>query len=249
MLMIGMDTSGKYASCGLCEDGRLLGEVRIGTIRAHSQMILPMAKRLTEDCGKDIGDIDGFAVVTGPGSYTGLRIGIGAVKGLCFGSGKPCGGVSALEAIAANFCGGVVCAVMHARQELYYGAFFEVDMNGNIKRLGERDRIIPLDELAAEARELAIGRRVSVICAGEGCEDIVRAANALHEGQESGSEFGVFAAPENMRMPCPAGICRIAERQGLYEPEMLAAEYMQVTKAEKDLQEARKQGRGFEREL
>lgn len=235
MLIIGMDTSGKYASCGLCEDGRLLGEVCIGTRRAHSQVILPMAKRLMEDCGKDIGDIDGFAVVTGPGSYTGLRIGIGAVKGLCFGSGKLCGGVSALEAIAANFCGGVVCAVMHARQELYYGAFFEVDMNGGIKRLcGDVDRIIPLDELAAEARELAFERKVSVICAGEGCEDIVKAANASPRGQ------ALFAAPENMRRPCPVGICRIAERQGLYAPEELAAEYMQVTKAEKDLQEARK---------
>ncbi len=241
MLILGMDTSGKYASCGLCGDGRLLGEVCIGTIRAHSQVILPMAKRLVEDCGKDIGDIDGFAVVTGPGSYTGLRIGIGAVKGLCFGSGKLCGGVSALEAIAANFCGAVVCAVMHARQELYYGAFFEVDMNGDVKRLnGEGDRIIPLNELAEEAREMAVGRKTPVICAGEGCEDIVRAANALGEGQAGESVFGVFAAPENMRRPCPVGICRIAERQGLYGPEKLEAEYMQVTKAEKDLQEAQK---------
>nr|MDE6593270.1 hypothetical protein [Oscillospiraceae bacterium] len=104
----------------------------------------------------------------------------------------------------------------------------------------EIDRIIPMNELASEARDKAGARKAPVICAGEGCEDIVRAVNLLHEGQGGESEFGVFAAPENMRRPSPFGICRIAERQGLYDPERLSAEYMQVTKAEKDLQEAQK---------
>lgn len=235
MLILGMDTSGKYASCALMEDGNLLGEICVGTSRAHSQVILPLVKRLLNDCGRKTEDIDGYAVVTGPGSYTGLRIGIGAVKGLCFGAGKPCGGVSALEAIAANFCGALVCSVMHARQDLYYAAFFETDISGDIKRQGTcRDRIIPLTELAGEIRAMSAEKNRPVICAGDGCYDAVNAAGEL--GNEKFPDgCGAFAAPCNMHRPSPAGICRIAEKQGLYTPEMLTAEYMQITKAEKDL--------------
>ncbi|MCM1577622.1 MAG: tRNA (adenosine(37)-N6)-threonylcarbamoyltransferase complex dimerization subunit type 1 TsaB [Ruminococcus sp.] len=224
MLILGMDTSGKYAACGVWENGRLMGETSVFTRRAHSQVILPMAKRLLTECGKEIAGVDGYAVVTGPGSYTGLRIGIGAVKGLCMGSGKGCYGVSALEAIAANFCGVTVCAVMHARQDLYYGAFFEVSFSGEIKRLCA-DRIIPLTELAKEARERAADSGQVIICSGEGCEEVAEAAGE-----------NVYTPPEEMRRPSVGGICRIAAERGFYEPEKLQAEYMQVTKAEKDLE-------------
>lgn len=239
MLILGMDTSGKYASCALLEGEQMLGEISICTKRTHSQIILPMAKKLIEDCGKSIGDIDGFAVVTGPGSYTGLRIGIGAVKGLCLGSGKPCSGVSALEAVACNFRGSqsIVCALMHARQELYYTAFFRAERSGKVVRLCP-DKISSLTKLAAEIREWAFGGN-AVICAGDDCEKIAAAASLKtteNITEEIPEEAGIYPAPPNMCRPSPSGICIIAEAMGFHDPEELNADYMQITKAEKDLQ-------------
>lgn len=125
LLVIGIDTSGKTASCALCTEDAVLAQNTFVTKLTHSQVILPMVKKMLEDSGKKLEEIDGFAAVSGPGSYTGLRIGISAVKGICFALDKPCAGVSALESLAYNFSGTdtVICSVMHARQNLVYSAF------------------------------------------------------------------------------------------------------------------------------
>ena len=191
-----------------------------------------MVKRLLLDSGRQIGEIDGFAVVTGPGSYTGLRIGIGAVKGLCMGSGKGCAGVSALEAVAWNFSGSesTVCACMHARQNLYYGAFFKTHAGGGVTRLAS-DRLIPLEELAVQA---AMSDGEPVICAGDGGRAVAEAASTCGIAA-GGRNANIQAAPLYMNRPSPVGIAMSAIAGGFYSPEELAAEYMSITKAEKDL--------------
>lgn len=233
MLVIGIDTSGKTASCALCDGETVLAVSSVATARAHSQVILPMVKRLLTDSGREISEVEGYAVVTGPGSYTGLRIGIGAVKGLCMGSGKGCAGVSALEAAARNFAGSesTVCVCMHARQELYYGGFFRTHTSGAVDRLSE-DMLIPLEELAQRAADMS--GDVPVICAGDG-SGALAAAGRIILAERSQDTDRLRAAPAYMNSPNPVGIVMSALASGFRSPEELEAEYMSVTKAEKDL--------------
>ena len=85
MLILGIDTSGLTAACALWQDGEILSEVSFKAKKTHSQVILPLVKKMLLDADKTLSDVDVFAAVKGPGSYTGLRIGIAAVQGLCSG--------------------------------------------------------------------------------------------------------------------------------------------------------------------
>ena len=129
MQILGIDTSGKNASVAVLNDGELRAQYFLQTRMTHSQVILPLYEKMLADLGIGVKDIDRFAVAAGPGSYTGLRIGISAVKALAFGLGKKCNGISTLEAIAYNFAGAAdcyVCSVMKARLDILYCAVFRV---------------------------------------------------------------------------------------------------------------------------
>lgn len=121
MILLGMDTSAVAASVALWEDGRIIGESFVNVRLTHSQTILPMTQNLLNACGKDISQVDEFAVSVGPGSFTGLRIGISAVKGMAFGTGKRCVPVSTLEALAYLLIGQECIAIsaMDARANRY----------------------------------------------------------------------------------------------------------------------------------
>ena len=226
MLVIGIDTSGKTASCALCTEDAVLAENSFVTRLTHSQVILPMVKDMLKNAGKTLSDIDGFAAVSGPGSYTGLRIGISAVKGICFALDKKCAGISALESLAYNFSGTdcLVCSVMHARQDLVYTAFFRTDVFGNVQRLTE-DKIITEEELTAQL--LGFGKTEKVICAGDYSEKMTALADCKN----------VLRAAPKLNAPLASSLCYAAMKKGFSSPDCLNAEYMQITKAEKDLEE------------
>lgn len=226
MLTLGIDTSGKTASCAVCSENEVLAQYSAVTQNTQSKILMPLMKRMLEDMNITLNDIGLFAAVNGPGSYTGLRIGISAVKGICFALEKKCTGVSALNALAHNFCGtdSRICAVMHARQDLAYAAFFDVHTRGGVDRLTE-DRIIPADELCPQLKEYA--KEKKIICAGDWAEEIVRLS----------ADENITAAYAPMNMPLASSVCFAAMKQEIYEPEHLNAEYMQITKAEKDLEE------------
>jgi len=234
LLVLGIDTSGKTASCALCDENAILAQNTFVTRLTHSQVILPMVKKMLADAGKSLSDVDGFVAVSGPGSYTGLRIGISAVKGICFGLDKPCAGISALESLAYNFSGTdtVVCSVMHARQDLVYSAFFEANCEGNVERLSQ-DEIITEKELAYRLNECA--RKGAVVCAGDYSAQAARLAN---NGEM------VFAAAPLLNSPHASSLCFAAMKKGFSAPDSLNAEYMQITKAEKDLLEKKIYGMG-----
>ena len=99
MKILAMDSSAVAASVALCEDERLLGEYTICNGNTHSQTLLPMTEELLSRFGITTDDVDLFAVSNGPGSFTGVRIGVATLKGLAFGKDKPCVGVSTLEEI------------------------------------------------------------------------------------------------------------------------------------------------------
>lgn len=154
MLILAFETSAKAASVALLEDGRLLGESYQNTGLTHSQTLLVMAEDLLKQCGRTVGDITAVAVAEGPGSFTGVRIGVAAAKGFAWGGELPCYGVSTLEAMAESLgiYQGYVCPCMDARRSQVYNSLFYVNQ-GDIQRLRE-DRAIALADLAGELKEL-----------------------------------------------------------------------------------------------
>lgn len=156
MKILSVDSSAIVASVALCEDGCLLAEYTLNNKNTHSETLLPMIESLLSFFSMEIGDIDLFAVSSGPGSFTGVRIGTATVKGLAFASNKPCIGVSTLEAIAYNlrFHKGLVCPVMNARRSQVYTAIFRSD-GEKLERLTDdlAISIAELDTMLAEYSE------------------------------------------------------------------------------------------------
>ena len=150
MKILALDSSATVATVALFEDGELLAEFTLNNGNTHSETLLPMVESVLKTYGETTDGIDVFAATTGPGSFTGVRIGAATVKGLAFGYDKPCVGVSATEALAYNFIdfNGVICPSMDARRSQLYNALFRSE-NGVITRLTP-DRTIPASELASE---------------------------------------------------------------------------------------------------
>ena len=120
MLILGIDTSGKTAACALYEDGIMLGQSCVYTVKTQSQVILPLIKKLMSDCNRELSQLSLIAVSKGPGSYTGIRIGIAAVKAMAFSLDIPCCGVSTLEGLAyTSGYEGTVCPIIKARKDLF----------------------------------------------------------------------------------------------------------------------------------
>ena len=154
MLILAFETSAKAASVALTQDGILLGESYQNTGLTHSQTLMVMAEDLLKQCSKTVADLDAVAVAEGPGSFTGVRIGVAAAKGLSWGAELPCYGISTLEAMAVSLgiYEGYVCPCMDARRNQVYNALFYVN-HGKLERIRE-DRAIALADLKTELEQL-----------------------------------------------------------------------------------------------
>ena len=154
MTILAFETSAKAASAALCREGVLLGETYQNTGLTHSQTLLSMAESLMASCGVTPADIDAVGVAAGPGSFTGVRIGVAAAKGFAWGRELPLCGVSTLEAMALTLgvWEGTVCCVMDARRNQVYNALFRAE-GGSITRIRE-DRAISLRELESDLQNL-----------------------------------------------------------------------------------------------
>ena len=152
MKVLAVDSSAKSASVCVIEDEKILGEFFINTKLTHSETLMPMISSLLKNARIDINSIDVVAISSGPGSFTGVRIGIAAVKGMSFALNKPCVGVSTLEAMAYNFKGSncIISAVMDARRDQVYNVLFRVNCD-NIIRLTS-DRAISIEDLNIEIK-------------------------------------------------------------------------------------------------
>ncbi len=153
LLILAFETSAKAAGAALHDGQKLLAESYQNTGLTHSQTLMVMAEDLLKQCGKTAADVTHVAVAAGPGSFTGVRIGVSAAKGFAWGAELPCVGVSTLEAMARNLGvhEGLVCACMDARRSQVYNALFYVNQ-GALERKTE-DRAIALEELARELQE------------------------------------------------------------------------------------------------
>lgn len=218
-MILGIESSAISAGCALVEGGKIVAEGFLNTRHTHSETLLPMVRDMLKSVGVALANVDRIAVTAGPGSFTGLRIGIATVKGLCMGAEKPCVGVSTLEAIAYNFIGvdGVICACMDARCKQVYNALFRSE-GGVITRMCD-DRAITLAELSEELSKLD-GR---IVLAGDGAE----ITDAFTDGKYS-------LAPPMLRFQRGSGVCLAAEGLHDIKPEALMPTYLRLPQAERE---------------
>ena len=156
MKILSVDSSAVAASVAICEDETLLAEYTLNNGNTHSETILPMIEAALKMLDLTVADVDLFAVSNGPGYFTGVRIGTATVKGLAFGSEKPCVGVSTLEALAYNLVGykGIICPVMNARRSQVYTALFESDGKSLTRRMEDTPMAVSeLDEALSKSGE------------------------------------------------------------------------------------------------
>ena len=224
MLTLAFESSAKAASIALCEDGRLISQVIQCSGLTHSRTLLPMAEDLLKNAETEMKQIDCFAVAQGPGSFTGIRIGIATVKGLAWAADKPCIGVSTLAAMAWNgvAAGGLICAVMDARRSEVYNALFRIE-DGRPVRLCP-DRAISLSTLMEELRE----RGEAPFLVGDGTE----LASAFFREQHLDHRV----PPENVRWQNAWGVAMEAAGKKLCTSQELLPVYLRLSQAERERQ-------------
>lgn len=218
-MILGIDASAISAGCALLDNGKIIAEEFLNTSHTHSETLLPMISSMLKSAGAALRDVEKIAVSAGPGSFTGLRIGISTAKGLADAAHLPCVSVSTLEAIAYNFVGvdGVICACMDARRKQVYNGLFKSE-NGVITRICE-DRAISLAELSEELSRFSD----KVILAGDGAE----LAHSFTEEKYS-------LAPPLLRYQRGSGVCFAALNSPEIAPAALMPKYLRLPQAERE---------------
>lgn len=169
MKILSLDSSATSASVCVFDTqlNKIIGEFNINTKLTHSQTLVPMIDALLNSTKLELSDIDVFAVNTGPGSFTGIRIGVSVIKGMAMALDKPCVSVSTLESMAYNYIDSddiIVCSCMDARRNQVYNALFSVAF-GEVTRLCS-DRAISVEDLLAEISAFD----TPVVLVGDGAE-------------------------------------------------------------------------------
>ncbi|MBE6910621.1 MAG: tRNA (adenosine(37)-N6)-threonylcarbamoyltransferase complex dimerization subunit type 1 TsaB [Ruminococcaceae bacterium] len=229
MRILALETSAKSVSAAVAEDGAILAYSFQNTGLTHSRTLLPMVDRMLENAELPLPSVDAFAVAAGPGSFTGLRIGVSALKGLAWAADKPCAGVSTLLAMAHNYRRIapddtlLVCA-MDARRSQVYNALFTL-RGGELVRLCD-DRAVGLDELAGDLRNDP--RQKIVLGDGAG----------LAHGYLTQNGVACALAPETLRWQNAAGVALAAQqafaRGEAVTAQELAISYLRVSQAERE---------------
>lgn len=224
MKILAFESSAVSASVALTEGEKLVAQSFQNCGLTHSRTLLPMAESLLANCGFSLTDVDVLAVAHGPGSFTGVRIGVATVKGLAFGADKPCVSVSTLEAMAhgARALGTDLCCVMDARAGQVYNALFSL-AEENISRLCS-DRAISLTALAEEIRN------TPYFLVGDGAE--------LCYNTLKGTCGGLCLAPPEMRYATAYGVAitalPAAQEGRTLSPQTLDALYLRRPQAERE---------------
>ena len=232
MLTLAFETSAKAASVALMQDGKLLGESYQNTGLTHSQTLMVMAEDLLKQCGKTVSHITAVAVAEGPGSFTGIRIGVAAAKGFAWGAKLPCYGVSTLEAMAETLgiWQGYICPCMDARRQQVYNALFQAE-KGKLRRITE-DRAIALSDLEKEIKNL----QEPVFLVGDGS---VLCYNTL-----SNQVPGLVLPPEHRIHQRAVGVALLAEQKAaagdIGDGGLLTPNYLRLSQAERERMEREK---------
>ena len=232
MLILAFETSAKAASAALLEGKKLLGESYQNTGLTHSQTLMVMAEDLLKQCGRTVSDVTAVAVAEGPGSFTGVRIGVAAAKGFAWGGELPCYGVSTLEAMAESLgvYQGYVCPCMDARRNQVYNALFYVNL-GEITRVRE-DRAIALTDLKEELKTL------------EGPIFLVGDGSNLTYNTLSGEVPDLVLPPEHRLHQRATGVALLAAKKQAAgeggDGNALTPNYLRLSQAERERAEKEK---------
>ncbi len=232
MLTLAFETSAKAVSVALTENGKLLGESYQNTGMTHSQTLMVMAEDVLKTAGKTVEDVTVVAVAEGPGSFTGVRIGVAAAKGMAWGREIPCYGVSTLEAMAVSLgvYEGYVCPVMDARRSQVYNALFYVNQ-GTISRVAP-DRAIALSELKEELKVL----EKPIFLVGDGSD--------LCYNNLSEEVSALILPPEHRKHQRAVGVALLAESKAAAgeagSGAALTPNYLRLSQAERERLEKQK---------
>ena len=227
MKLLSLETSAKCASCAVTDNGRVLASAFVNTAQTHSQTLMPMVTETLSVAGISVAQLDGIAVAAGPGSFTGVRIGVATAKAMAQAAQKPCIAVSTLEALAysSRYFDGIIAPILDARRNQVYNALFDCK-KGNATRM-TRDRALALSELLEELKEL----NRDVIFMGDGTlvfENEIR--EALGER--------AFFAPKTTRMNLAGAVAELGlEKFKAGETVAygeLVPEYVRLSQAEQD---------------
>ncbi len=218
MLLLSVDSSAVTASAALTNDGAVIKSKLINKGLTHSETLLPLIEEVMS--GYDYNRLNAISVTVGPGSFTGVRIGIAAVKGIAFPYDTPCIGVSSLEAIACNFTDedAVICCVMDARRMQFYNAVFKAE-NGKIKRLCG-DRAISAEDLKKD-----IEKYDKVIVAGDGAELFFNSSVSKN----------IILAQEDRRYQNGIGTAVASQGKKAVKSAELVPVYLRMSQAEREL--------------
>lgn len=225
MQILAFESSAKAASVALLRDGALVAESYLNCGLTHSRTLTQLGQNLLETCEQTVQDLDAVACAAGPGSFTGVRIGVAAAKGLAWGAELPCYGVSTLEAMARTVASPqkVVCAVMDARRGQVYNALFSKE--AALQRLTE-DRAIAMEELAQELVQY------------EGTKYLIGDGAALCYEMLKNQIPGLHLPPEPYRHQRASGVALAAEALALAGVPATAAElvpnYLRLSQAERE---------------
>lgn len=226
MKTLGIDTSAKTCSAALYENSACLSSRFLGEGLTHSQTLLPLIKDILNESGLSLDELDLISITAGPGSFTGLRIGISTVKGLAFSDDIPCVGVSTLAACAENcteFEGALVCPLMDARRGEFYNALFRI-VNSRPARLTE-DRAISGDILADEIR---------------GEKDLIILGDGGEKFTSMFPEFQPFLSAMDIRYQSGDGAAKLGVREysegKICSAGKLAPVYLRLPQAEREWQ-------------
>ena len=179
MLVLGIDTATWFACVGLVNDGTVLAEQSVHVSTGHADVLLPLIQQVLTQAGVPLTRLEGIGVSIGPGTFSGLRIGLSTAKGLCYGLGQRLVGVSTLEALTATVSNweGRVCALLDARRKEVYAAFFLYGRNGQLQRLTQ-DMVMVPDELLKRHGQHLSGKEIRpCLFIGDGAEvycDLIR---------------------------------------------------------------------------
>jgi len=227
MKILGFESSAKSASVAVCDENGLVAQYFQNSGLTHSRTLLPMAEDMLKNLDLAIDDMDLIAVSRGPGSFTGIRIGVSAVKGLAWAADKPVCGVSTLLAMAYNGVvapeGSLICCAMDARREQFYNAIFI--MRGGIPvRLCE-DRAIGAAKLVEDIENF----KKPVFIVGDGARLCYNALNNCG--------VRIILAPEPMLYQSAWGVCMASLREPKQTAHELLPVYLRLSQAERERQE------------
>ena len=226
MLILAFETSAKAASVALTENGKLLGESYQNTGLTHSQTLMSMAEYLLKNCGKTVADVTAVAVANGPGSFTGVRIGVAAAKGFAWGAEIPCYGVSTLEAMAEGLgvYEGYVVPTMDARRDQTYTAIFRAEQGKLTRQL--EDSAISFAELGEKLKNC----EKPIFLVGDGA---ILCYNTLED-----EVSGLVLPPEHRQHQRAAGVALSAKKKidagEKGEGGRLVPNYLRLSQAERE---------------